>query len=66
MSNMKMTIDEAIKVVSLYDGSYALDLESSKELKKACDVLIDTARKYQRMQVDHEVRLKADMIAITY
>ena len=47
---MGMSIDEAIKTVSLYDGYYALDLASAMKLKEATNVLRDAAGKYQKIK----------------
>ena len=66
---MELTIDKAIKIVSLYDGFHALDLASAIELKKACNVLKDTAKKYQKIEQiikDKAVRVNAGKISGEY
>lgn len=51
-----MTIDKAILRVK--HSSMSVDD------KETADFIIDTMRKYQKMQAEYEIRLKADMVAM--
>ena len=53
---MGMTIDTAITVLGM--------VEAHGVCIEAKDIAVDTMRKYQKMKVDYETRLKADMVAM--
>ena len=59
---MGMTIDEAIKIVRTMH--YPTNGDNEKERDTAIMLLLDIARKYQKIQADYEKRLKADMVAM--